>query len=132
MSTSDTHPEREYFAFLAEGRFMIQRSRSSGGHVFYPRVAEPRTGARDLEWVEASGQGTVYATTVVRPKPPTEAFNVALVELAEGPRMLSRVEGIAPADVKVGMAVSARIAQVDGKPLLVFDPAGSQAKGASA
>ena len=132
MSTSDTHPEREYFGFLAEGRFMIQRSRSSGRHVFYPRVAEPRTGARDLEWVEASGHGTVHATTVVHPKPPTEAFNVVLVELAEGPRMLSRVEGIPPGDVKVGLAVKARIAQVDGKPLLVFDPAGIQAKGESA
>lgn len=122
MSTPDTHPEREYFAFLAEGRFMIQRSRSSGRHVFYPRVAEPRTGARDLEWVEASGLATVHATTVVHARPPQPSFNVALVELAEGPRMISRVEGIAPRDVTIGMAVRARIAEADGKPLLVFDP----------
>ena len=33
---------------------MIQKSRSTGGHVFYPRVAEPGTGATDLEWVAAS------------------------------------------------------------------------------
>ncbi len=114
-------PEREYFAHLAEGRFMLQRSRSSGGYVFYPRVAEPRTGHRDLEWVAASGDGTVYATTVVRRKPPEPAFNVALVQLAEGPRMMSRVEGVAPEDVRIGMAVKARIASADGKPLVVFD-----------
>jgi len=114
-------PEREYFAHLAAGRFMLQRSRSSGGYVFYPRVAEPRTGNRDLEWVAASGDGIVHATTVVRRKPPEPAFNVALVQLAEGPRMMSRVEGVAPEDVRIGMAVKARIASADGKPLVVFD-----------
>jgi uncharacterized OB-fold protein len=54
-----THPDSQYAAFLKEGKFMIQRSRSSGRHVFPPRVAEPGTGARDLEWVEARGTGTV-------------------------------------------------------------------------
>ena len=53
------HPEQEYLAHLAQGRFMLQRSASSGGYVFYPRVAEPGTGATDLEWVEASGRGVV-------------------------------------------------------------------------
>ena len=55
----DAGPEAQYRAHLREGRFMIQRSRSSGAYVFYPRVAEPRTGATDLEWVPASGEGTV-------------------------------------------------------------------------
>ena len=88
---------------------MIQRAARSGAFVFYPRVAEPRTGVRDLDWVEASGRGTVYSTTVVRQKPPAPDYNVALIELAEGPRMMSRVDGIAPAAVKIGMAVRARI-----------------------
>lgn len=121
-------PQQEYFAHLAEGRFMIQRSRSSGEHVFYPRVAAPRTGAQDLEWVEASGHGTVYATTVMRVRPPATPYNVCLVQLAEGPRMMSRIEGVAPEAVHVGMAVRARIAQDDeGQPLVVFDPAGREA-----
>ena len=47
-------PEADYLAHLRAGRFMIQRSRSTGGRVFYPRVAAPGTGERDLEWVEAS------------------------------------------------------------------------------
>nr|NKR04616.1 hypothetical protein [Escherichia coli] len=34
-------PEAQFKAFLAEGRFMIQRSRSTGRHVFYPRGAVP-------------------------------------------------------------------------------------------
>jgi uncharacterized protein len=120
-------PQKEYFAHLAEGRFMIQRSRSSGEHVFYPRAVAPRTGAEDLEWVAASGQGTVYATTVMRVKPPAAPYNVCLVELAEGPRMMSRVEGIDPTKVAVGMKVHARISKNDeGLPLVVFDVEGAR------
>lgn len=115
-------PEREFLRFLAEGRFMLQKSRSSGRYVYYPRVAEPGTGATDLEWVEASGEATVYATTVMRMRPPTPSYNVALVDLAEGPRMMARVEGIDPAAVRIGMKVRARIAKEGEQHVLVFDP----------
>ena len=116
-------PARDYYAFLAEGRFMLQRSRQSGQFLFHPRVAEPLTGSTDLEWVEASGRGTVYSTTAIRQKPPAADYNIALVDLAEGPRMMSRVEGIAADEVHIGMAVSAKIITEDGQPLLVFTPA---------
>lgn len=116
-------PEAEWRAYLAEGRFMLQRSRSTGGHVFYPRIAEPGTGADDLEWVEASGAGTVHAVTVVRKKEPADSYNVVLVELAEGPRLMSRVDGLPVDDVKIGMAVRASIISEGDRPLLVFVPA---------
>lgn len=114
-------PEQDYLAHLAQGRFMLQRSRSSGNYFFYPRVAEPVTGARDLEWVEATGRGTVHATTVVRVKPPQQPYNVVLVDLEEGPRVMSRVEGIAPDAVRIGMKVQARIAKQDEHDILLFD-----------
>ena len=117
------NPEKEFFEHLASGRFMIQKSRSTGGHVYYPRMAEPGTGASDLDWVEASGRGTVYSTTVIRSKPPAPDLNLALIELAEGPRMMSRVDGIAPEAVKIGMAVRARVITEDDHPLVVFEPA---------
>lgn len=119
---SETHPDQEFAAHLASGRLMIQRSRSSGRHVFYPRIAEPGTGARDLEWVEASGRGSVYSTTVVRKKPPEPSYNVALIDLEEGPRMMSRVDGIAAEAVAIGMPVMARIIVEEGKNLIVFVP----------
>jgi uncharacterized protein len=118
------NPEKEFFEHLASGRFMIQKSRSTGAHVYYPRVAEPGTGATDLEWVAASGHGTVYSTTVIRAKPPAPNANLALIDLAEGPRMMSRVDGIAPEAVKIGMAVRARVIIEDDHPLVVFEPAG--------
>lgn len=115
-------PEAEFQDFLAAGRFMMQRCRASGRHEFYPRVAEPASGDPDLEWVEASSLGSVYSVTVVRPKPPAEPYVVALIDLAEGPRMMSTVEGIAPDAVRIGMRVKARIAHRDGQTLIVFEP----------
>jgi hypothetical protein len=115
-------PEAQWRAFLGQGRFMIQRSRATGRHVFYPRVMAPGTGETDLEWVAAKGTATVYATTANRSK--EGATNIAIVELAEGPRMMSRVENIAADAVQVGMAVKARIATLDDGTLnIVFDPA---------
>ncbi|WP_083467874.1 Zn-ribbon domain-containing OB-fold protein [Methylobacterium tarhaniae] len=109
-------PEARFKAFLAEGRFMLQRSRSTGRHVFYPRGAVPGTGETDLEWVPASGEGTVYSITVNRTR--EGAYNLALVDLAEGPRMLSRIEGAET--VPIGTRVTARIATIDGAPAIVF------------
>lgn len=74
-------PEAQYLAFLAQGRFMLQRSRSSGRHVFYPRQLVPGSGETDLEWVPASGLGTLYAITVNRSRGGNH--NVALVDLDE-------------------------------------------------
>ena len=121
MSLDTIRPDEEYFAHLAAGRFMLQRSRSTGGHVFYPRVAEPGTGATDLEGVEASGRGVVYASTTIRQKPPLADYNVVIVELTEGPRLVSRIEGMGPEAVAIGMPVRARILREGDEPVLVFE-----------
>lgn len=97
---------------------MLQRSRSTGRHTFYPRVAIPGTGEDDLEWVAAGGGGTVYAITVNRAR--EGAYNIALVDLDEGPRMMSRIEGVET--LPIGARVRARIVAEDGAPLVVFDP----------
>jgi uncharacterized protein len=128
MSVSDTPtdwgPEAAFAAHLAQGRFMIQRSASTGTYVFYPRPFVPGTGETDLDWVEAQGTGTVYATTVNRRSPDKGgSFNVALIDLAEGPRMLARVVGIPPEEVKIGMQVRARIEHLNGAPAVVWEPA---------
>jgi len=127
MTTSELelHPDLEYKRYLEEGRFMIQRCLDSGNYFFYPRVAEPGTGSTNLEWVEASGRGVVHSTSVVRKKPPATSYNVALIDLEEGPRLMSRVEGIAPESVTIGMAVKAEIIEVDDAALLVFRPSSS-------
>ena len=116
--TAMLQPEAEWRAHLAGGRFMIQRSRSTGRHVFYPRVAAPGTGETDLDWVQASGGGSVYAITVNRAR--EGSYNVALVDLDEGPRLMTRLDGVETAPI--GTRVRARIVEEDGAPLLVFRP----------
>lgn len=116
-------PEAQFHAYLAEGKFMIQRSRSSGAYVFYPRTIAPGEGTADLDWVAASGDGVVYATTVNRRRPEQGGdFNVALIDLAEGPRMMARVVGVAPEAVTIGMAVTAHVGDIDGKPAVLWSP----------
>lgn len=119
---SGAGPERQFHDFLAEGKFMIQRSKSSGNYNFYPRTLEPGTGAADLEWVEASGDGVVYATTVNRQRPEKGGdYNICLIDLAEGPRMMCRVVGIEPADVKIGMKVKAKVDKIGDQDAVVFE-----------
>ncbi|WP_076593828.1 Zn-ribbon domain-containing OB-fold protein [Herminiimonas arsenitoxidans] len=118
----DLCPDAEFKTHLQEGRFMLLRSRSSGHCFFYPRVLEPGSGNTDLEWVAASGRGKVYSVTIVRAKPPQPFYNVALVDLEEGPRMMTRIDGIAPEDVRIGMEVQARIVTEDDFPFVVFEP----------
>jgi uncharacterized protein len=87
-----------------------------GTPVFPPRLAQPGTGA-ELAWRVSAGAGAVYATTVLRRRG-EEPANLALVELDEGFRMMSRVEEVAPEAVRIGMRVAVRFAQ-DGVPVFV-------------
>ncbi len=119
-------PEAEFRDFLANGKFMIQRCRTSGRYVFYPRIAEPGTGDTDLEWVAASGRGTIHSFTVVMQRPPKPAYNVALIDLEEGPRLMSRIVGSNNDALEIGQEVTAEIEPgEEEEPVLVFRPTGS-------
>lgn len=125
--TTMSGPDQAFQKHLASGRLMLQRGTTSGAWVYYPRTIAPGSGD-DLEWAEPSGLGTVYSTTVARKRPPEPSLNVSLVELDEGPRMMSRVEGIDASEVRIGMRVKARITRCedhDAPYIVVFDPAES-------
>ena len=117
-------PDQIHMDGLAKGEFNIQRCTSCGQHVYYPRALCHHCGSPALEWVAASGRGTVYATSVVRMRPEDgEHYNVALIDLEEGPRMFSRVIDIAPDAVEIGTPVAAFIGEIDGKTAVLFRPA---------
>ncbi len=89
--------------------------------MFYPRILCKHCGSAALKWVEPTGRGVVYSTSIVRQKPEKGGdYNVALIELEEGPRMLSRVMDVDADKVKIGMQVSAHIAELDGVRAVVF------------
>lgn len=118
-------PDATYFRHLEAGDWRIQKCSGCGAHVFQPRVMCPSCNGEAFDWVPPSGMGTVYSTTVIRRREDKGGdYNVCLIDLAEGVRMMSRVEGTAPDAVTIGMAVTARLTDQDGAKIVVFDPAG--------
>jgi uncharacterized protein len=68
-------------------------------------------GAENPRWVEASGRGVIYSYTIIRQNRSPEfvndtPYNVAIVQLEEGPRMLSDIVDVGPADLRVDLPVS--------------------------
>ena len=106
---------------VAEGVLRVQRCVACGRYVFYPRAVCPHCTTGELEWVEATGAGVVHAFTIVHRAPPDYRdqvpYAVALVELDEGVRMMTRLVDVEPADVAVGMPVEVAIR---GEPRLPY------------
>jgi uncharacterized OB-fold protein len=100
---------KAYWDGAKRHELLIRRCRSCGAYHFYPRDFCPSCFAFDVEWVRASGRGTIYSFTVChRGAPGFEAdvpYNLVLIELEEGIRMMSNVVGCANDDLKVGMPV---------------------------
>jgi uncharacterized OB-fold protein len=107
-------PLATYLAHLEQGQLAYQFSPEADGPVFFPRVICPRTGSTNLEWRISAGLGTVYATTVVHPQQ-GGPYNVALIDIDEGFRMMSRVEDISPDQVRIGMRVRFRVHRPGGE-----------------
>ncbi|MDH3287231.1 MAG: OB-fold domain-containing protein [Betaproteobacteria bacterium] len=116
-----------YLEHLKKGELAYQVCADDGAAVFFPRAVAPLTGSPNLEWRVSKGLGTVYATTVVYAKDQAPQ-NVALIDVDEGFRMMSRVEDIDPIQVKIGLRVRFRVHAGDEKqpPYPVFTPAGGE------
>ena len=113
MQDQPDSPLKTYLDHLERGELAYQFSPAAGKPVFYPRVLCPFTGSDALEWRVSRGLGTVHATTVVHPAEGA-AFNVALIECDEGFRLMSRVEDIAPEQVRIGQRVRVRVHRPGG------------------
>ena len=82
-----------------------------------------------MAWEEASGRATLYTWSVVRqndlpPWPDRVPYVAAVVDLEEGPRMLTNVEGCAPEELRVGMALRVTFREeTEEITLPIFQPA---------
>ncbi|MGD9941617.1 MAG: Zn-ribbon domain-containing OB-fold protein [Burkholderiaceae bacterium] len=112
--TPETQP---FWDGAREGVLRLPRCLACGRLHFYPRAFCPHCGSRSLDWQAVSGRGTIYTFTVNH-RPAAEAFAsmvpyaVAVVTLAEGPRMMGRVVDSPIANVRIGAAVAARFEPV--------------------
>jgi uncharacterized OB-fold protein len=101
---------KAFYEGCARGELWIQRCVDTKKFQFYPRPCSVYTGGQ-VEWVKSSGKGTVHTFSVIRrnyPEPYFEPFTpyvVAMIDVAEGVRMMSNVIGCALEDIKIGMAV---------------------------
>jgi uncharacterized OB-fold protein len=98
-------PQAQYFAFLANGEHRIQHCAACETAVFYPRIACPHCGGA-LDWIEPSGKAVVYSATKVRRRPEDGGdYTIALVDLPEGARLMTRIVEAGPEEVAIGMPV---------------------------
>ena len=100
-----------YWAAARERRLLIRRCKSCGALHFMPRYLCPECWSDELEWIDAQGGGTVHSFTIIRRASsaafaPRVPYVVALIELDEGPRMMSNVLGSDALSVAIGDRVA--------------------------
>jgi uncharacterized OB-fold protein len=123
--TWEEAPALAYRRHLENGKLGYQRCADCSAAVFYPRVLCPVCGSGVLEWRESEGRGTVYATTAVHSRD-RNLRNVVLVDLDEGFRMMSRVEGVPAEAVEIGARVRFEVRRgEEDEPVAVFVLEGS-------
>ncbi|RJG02604.1 Zn-ribbon domain-containing OB-fold protein [Noviherbaspirillum sedimenti] len=118
---------RPFWTGVQENRFQLQFCNCCEKWVFYPRALCPHCWSDRLSWREASGIGRIKTFTVVH-KPghpawtPMAPYALALIELKEGPTMLSLLVGVDPDQVMVGMPVKLHMTRVGELILPCFEP----------
>jgi uncharacterized OB-fold protein len=107
-----------YWAAARQGRLLIAECAACGRVHHYPRPFCPHCWSEDVHPVEASGIGTLYtySTVYVNDLAPFKErlpYVAAIVELDEGPRLMTTIEGVEPNLLHVGMTVTAVFRPVD-------------------
>lgn len=100
-----------YWQGARGNKLLLQRCSDCGTLRFFPRYLCTECGSDNTGWVEAAGQGTVHSFTVVHRAAFPEfqertPYVVALIDLEEGPRMMSNIVGADALDVAIGDAVT--------------------------
>ncbi|BBX26995.1 Zn-ribbon domain-containing OB-fold protein [Mycolicibacterium alvei] len=121
-----------YWEAARDGRLLVAECRACGTLHHYPRPFCPHCWSEDVRPVQATGTGTLYtySTVFVNDLAPFKKqlpYVAAIVELDEGPRLMTTIEGAAPQHLRVGMPVTAVFRPVDNSDpdspyLTIFTP----------
>ena len=133
-----TPDSRPFWNGLAEQKILLKHCRDCDCVFHYPRVTCPNCLSSDLDWKQASGQGTLYTYTISRrPTHPLFADEVpqfmAVVELEEGPRITSTLLNVPEDNIQIGMALTPVFEHNEKEKitLLRFQPADTALRGAA-
>jgi uncharacterized OB-fold protein len=120
---------RPFWDAARAGRFLIKRCRECGRAHFYPRPFCPHCWSTAVDWEEASGAASLYTWSVVHqndlpPWPERVPYVAAVVDLEEGPRVITNVVDCEFDRLRVGMPLQVTFRPAsDDVTLPVFRPA---------
>lgn len=138
MTTTDTprfdlptidDETRPFWEGTREGKLLLRSCNTCGVVHYYPRPFCPSCWSDDVTWVEAGGRATLYTHSTVYtndlpPFPAQVPYIAAVVDLAEGPRMMTQVVDCPPDRLAVGMDLVVTFREVtDEVTIAVFRPA---------
>jgi uncharacterized OB-fold protein len=131
MLPEATPETREFWEGAKRHELRIQRCLNCKRAYFYPRPFCPHCASRNVEWFTASGKGTLYSYVIVHRGPPGFQdwlpYVIAVVQLEEGPRMMSNVINVEPAPEHLPPDLPLEVTweqQSDDITLPLFQPAG--------
>lgn len=122
---------RPFWDAARRHELVLPHCRACDEEFFYPRTSCPHCGSRDLDWHRASGRGVLHTYCIhFQTGDPADRehlpFVTAIVELAEGPRLMSYLVDVQPRPdaIRCGIDVVVRFVDLpDGHSLPVFAPA---------
>ena len=130
VANPDTKP---FWDGCGEGKLLLQRCAVCAAYRHPPSPICPHCLSDQADWVRASGRGKVYTFVVVRESrargwDKMVPYVLAVVELDEGPRILTNLTNVAPEAVTIEMPVEVTFAELDGTTKLpLFQPLGEGA-----
>jgi uncharacterized OB-fold protein len=127
-----TPEAKPYWDGLREGKLMLPKCNDCGAAFFYPRIACPHCHSRNVSWIQASGKGKLFSFQIAyralnpafKIEPP---YILAMIELEEGPRMMSNLINIDPDPAALTCDMPVEVVfekQTDEVTLALFQPTG--------
>ena len=125
-ATPETQP---FWDGASAGELRLQRCQRCEQVYFPPRPFCPKCASREVSWFKASGRATLYSYVIHhRPVPGfTPPYSIAVVELAEGPRMMTNIVNCpqTPEALQLDMPVEVVFTKIsDAIALPQFQPVG--------
>lgn len=127
--TPETAP---YWKAAAQGELHMQQCNACRKYYFYPRPTCPYCRGSEVTWRAVSGRARLVSYVInQRPLPPFDPKTplvIGLVELEEGPRMMTNIVDVeaVPAALELDMELSVRFVTRGDQKLPVFAPAGGE------
>lgn len=120
---------RPFWDAAREGKLLLRSCDDCGAVHYYPRPFCPTCWSQSVSWIEACGRATLYthSTVYMNDLPPfgeRVPYIAAVVDLEEGPRMMTEVIDCPPEQLQIGMALEMTFRELtDEVTIAIFRPA---------